>query len=228
MISNSRKTGRAGILTRAATVALVVCQGILGIASTPPAAAAGAPGDSAGQRACCRPGAEASTTVAGAEVETVDVPDLELIRADGARVRLRNELGCGKPVVLNFIFTSCTTICPVMTATFARVQEQLGADRDQVRMISVSIDPEYDTPARLEAFAREHAAGPEWHFLTGSQRDIEAVQKAFGAYRGSKFNHSAVTFLRGANEASWRKLTGLRSAGDLEAEVRRVVAECQS
>jgi len=155
----------------------------------------------------------------------VAIPDLTLVRADGARVRLRDEVECGKPVMLNFIFTSCTTICPIMSATFARVQATLGPDRDRVRMISVSIDPEYDTPARLGAFAKELEAGPEWHFLTGSQADIVAVQQAFGAYRGSKFNHSALTFLRGADKAGWLKLTGLRSAGDLEAEVRRVVAE---
>ena len=82
------------------------------------------------------------------------LPDASMVRADGARVRLRHEIDDGKPVILNFIFTTCTTICPVMTQTFAEIQSRLGEDSGGVRLVSVSIDPEQDTEARLAAYAK--------------------------------------------------------------------------
>jgi protein SCO1 len=193
-------------------------------ADQPPAPDAGA-GKADTRPACCRVKAEESAPATVTELEAVDIPDLELVRSDGARVRLRNELEGGQTVMLNFIFTTCTTICPVMAATFAQVQDGLGADGDNVRLVSVSIDPSYDTPARLAEFARAHDAGPEWHFLTGKPADIEAVQKAFGAYRGSKFNHAAVTFVRGAGTQRWQRIGGLTSAGVLEAALRCAAVE---
>ncbi|TMH78936.1 MAG: SCO family protein [Betaproteobacteria bacterium] len=74
------------------------------------------------------------------------VPDITLVRSDGVRVNLANELDDGRPVLLDFIYTTCTTICPVMTQTFAEVQKRLGRDAAKVKMVSVSIDPEEDTP----------------------------------------------------------------------------------
>ncbi len=125
-------------------------------------------------------------------------------------------------MLLNFIFTTCTTICPVMSATFEQVQANLGAGRDRVRMVSISIDPEHDTPERLRAYARAHNAGPEWHFLTGTPAGVEAAQRAFGAYRGNKFNHAAVTYVRAPHEAKWVTVSGLKSAEELGSELRRL------
>src|SRR3974377_1340649 len=75
------------------------------------------------------------------------VPDVKLVRADGKTVSLPEELNDGRPVVLNFIFTTFTTICPVMSQTFARLEKLLGEDRDKVHLVSITLDPEEDTPA---------------------------------------------------------------------------------
>jgi protein SCO1/2 len=172
--------------------------------------------------ACCRADAEENAPAVGRQ--KVVVPDVTLVGMDGSRVGLRQELDCGKPVMLNFIFTTCTTICPVMSATFAQVQEDLGGEQGSVRMVSISIDPEHDTPSRLRVYAAARNAGREWHFLTGEPATVEAVQKAFDAFRGSKFNHAALTFLRKPGEEEWVRLEGLRSAENLEAEYRRLMA----
>jgi len=153
------------------------------------------------------------------------IPDVSLVDMDGAQVSLRDGLGGDEPVMLNFIFTSCTAICPVMSATFMQVQEGLGEERSKVRMVSISIDPENDTPARLREYAGRFHAGAQWRMLTGSVEDSIAVQRAFGAYRGGKMNHAPVTFLRaGGADKPWVRLDGLVSASDIIQEYRKLAA----
>ncbi|HEX9669420.1 MAG TPA: SCO family protein, partial [Thermoanaerobaculia bacterium] len=82
-------------------------------------------------------------------------PDAALVGMDGAPVRLREELQRAGPVVLHFLFTSCATVCPVLTGTLAAAQERLP----DVRILSISIDPEHDTPARLREYAARFGAG---------------------------------------------------------------------
>lgn len=151
------------------------------------------------------------------------IPDVKLLDADGAGVPLRTTLD-DKPVILNFIFTSCGAICPVMSTTFSQVQAALGTERDAVRMVSISIDPEQDTPAALKAYAGKYGAGPQWQMLTGSLDDSIAVQRAFGVYRGDKMNHQPATFLRAAPDQPWVRLDGFASADDILREVGQLSA----
>ncbi|MFA5240775.1 MAG: SCO family protein [Sulfuricella sp.] len=151
------------------------------------------------------------------------IPDLKLVDMNGAVVSLREGLGGNEPVMLNFIYTSCSAICPVMSATFHHVQDQLGAERDRVRMVSISIDPEHDTPAALKAYAGKFRAGPQWRMLTGSTESSIAVQRAFGVYRGDKMNHAPATFIRaGGADRPWVRLDGFASAPDIIREYRQL------
>ncbi|MHB1403302.1 MAG: SCO family protein [Thiobacillus sp.] len=151
------------------------------------------------------------------------VPDVKLVDADGAGVPLRRELAQqDRPLILNFIFTTCSAVCPVMSATFSQLQAALGPQRDAVRMLSISIDPEEDTPAALKAYAGKYGAGPQWQMLTGSLTDSIAVQRAFGVYRGDKMNHQPATFLRAAPDQPWVRLDGFASAADILREVRQL------
>lgn len=159
-------------------------------------------------------------------VESYKLPEVKLVDMNGAEIFLRDGLNGNDPVMLNFIFTSCNAICPVMSATFRNVQEALGKERNQVRMVSISIDPENDTPARLKEYADKFNAGPQWRMLTGSVENSIAVQRAFGVFRGDKMSHTPVTFLRarGAN-SRWVRLDGLASAPDIIREYRNLVSE---
>lgn len=153
------------------------------------------------------------------------IPDVSLVDMDGKAVPLRDGLGGGEPVLLNFIFTSCTAICPAMSATFMQVQDLLGEEAGRVRMVSISIDPENDTPDRLKEYAARFHAGPQWQMLTGSIEDSIAVQRAFDAYRGGKMNHAPLTLLRaGGDSQSWVRLDGLASATDIVDEYRKLAA----
>jgi len=151
-----------------------------------------------------------------------EAPDITLVSMDGSRIALTSALKHDGPVMLEFIFTTCPTICPVMSSTFSAAQSKLGADLARVRMISISIDPEHDTPERLRQYARKFRAGPQWLFLTGKTEDIVSVQKAFDAYRGSKMRHEPLTFLRAAPGELWVRLDGLMSATQLVAEYERL------
>ena len=123
------------------------------------------------------------------------------------------------------IFTTCTTICPVLSASFAQTQKALGPDARDVQMVSISIDPEYDTPAKLREYAKRFKAQERWTFYTGDLVDVVAVQKAFDVYRGDKMNHPPVTFLRTEADAPWVRFEGFASAGDLVREYRALASE---
>ena len=152
-------------------------------------------------------------------------PDVMLVRSDGARVNFAHELDDdGHPVLLDFIYTTCTTICPVMSQTFAEVQKRLGADAAQVKMVSVSIDPEQDTPARLTEYARRYQAGAQWTFYTGTVEAGVRVQRAFDVYRGEKMNHAPVTLYRSAPGQPWVRLDGFATPDAVLVELRTQTA----
>ncbi|OJB24927.1 hypothetical protein BGV54_07825 [Burkholderia ubonensis] len=152
------------------------------------------------------------------------LPPVELVRDDGKTVSLVDELNDGRPVILTFIYTSCTTICPMISQTLERLQGELGSDRDKVHIVSISIDPEEDTPARLRAYAARFDAGPEWQHYTGTVDASIAAQRAFNVYRGDKMNHAPVAFLRAAPGRQWMRIDGFATPSELLAAYRDVVA----
>lgn len=149
------------------------------------------------------------------------MPSVTLTRADGARQTLAQALDDGRPVMLNFIYTSCNTICPVTSQVFMQTRELLGTQREQVNMVSISIDPEQDTPRRLAAYAKRYAAHGAWSHYTGSTAESLAVQRAFAAWRGDKMNHLPLTLIRPAPGQPWIRLDGYASPDLLVAELRK-------
>lgn len=143
------------------------------------------------------------------------MPEVKMTRADGVQRDFAKDIDAGGPVVLNFIYTSCTAICPMSSQVFSSFQQKLGDEAAKVKLVSVSIDPEYDTPARLAAYARKYNAGANWTFYTGSLKNSIAVQKAFDAYRGDKMNHVAVTFMRKTPNDRWVRIEGMAGADEL-------------
>ena len=155
--------------------------------------------------------------------ESYSIPAVTLVNQNGEKVLLAELLDADRPVMLNFIFTSCTAICPAMSATFARVQAELGSDSEKLRMVSISIDPEHDTPEALNAYASRFKAGPQWEFLTGRLEDTVAVQRAFDADRGDKMNHAPLTLLRATPDSQWIRYDGFANATDLVNECRSML-----
>jgi protein SCO1/2 len=152
------------------------------------------------------------------------MPRIKLVRADGKTVRLADELDDGRAVVLDFVYTTCTSVCPLSSQTLEALQDRLGADRDHVHLVSISIDPEQDTPERLVEYARRFEAGPKWQFYTGTVDASLAVQRAFAAYRGDKMSHPPVTLVRAAPGKPWIRFDGFVTVAQILDELRQPVA----
>ena len=172
------------------------------------------------------PGARADGSTDGDQparrsVAQYPLPAVRLVRFDGKKVALGPEIDDGRPVVLNFVFTSCTTICPMSSQLFERFQHALGVRHDSVHLVSVSIDPEQDTPARLRAYARKFHAERGWDFYTGSTPAVEAVERAFIAFGGDKMSHRPLTLMRAAPGKPWVRFDGFATVDQLLAESRQ-------
>jgi protein SCO1/2 len=154
---------------------------------------------------------------------TYNVPTLNLVREDGSIANFPKELDDGRAVILQFFYTSCTTICPVSSQLFANVQDKLGRDLAKVHLVSISIDPEYDTPKRIAAHARKFQARAQWQHYTGSAETSVAIQRAFDAYVGDKMNHMPITFLRAPAGKNWVRLEGFANADQIVEEYRNLV-----
>jgi protein SCO1/2 len=150
-----------------------------------------------------------------------DVPDVVLVNQDGARVRLHDLAGSHKPVVLDFIYGTCTTICPILSAAYTSVQAKLGPDTRKMQLISISIDPEHDTPKIMKGYLKQYRAKPGWDFLTGSREDIDRVMRAFDSYVIDKMYHKQVTFIRGREPGTWVRIDGLVSSAELMGEIEK-------
>ena len=149
---------------------------------------------------------------------------MRLVRADGKMVSLPEEMNDGRAIVLNFIFTTCSDICPLSSAVLAQFEHRLGDEADKVHLMSISIDPEQDTPARLLEYARKYHAGPEWQHYTGTLKASIAAQQAFGVYRGGKLSHTAVTLMRAAPGKPWLRIEGFTTPDDLVRDYRELLA----
>jgi protein SCO1/2 len=155
-------------------------------------------------------------------IENYTVPDVVLVNQHGAKVRFRDLIQSDKPVVVDFIFGTCTTICPVLSAGYANLQQKLGPDSRKVHLVSISIDPENDTPKVLREYLARYRAKPGWDFFTGSRADIDKVMYAFNAYIPNKMSHFPLTLIRSPSDGKWIRIFGLMGSSEFLAECQKV------
>lgn len=155
-------------------------------------------------------------------VHNYTVPNVMLLNQDGKKVNFKDLVESGKPVIFDFIYTTCTTICPVLSASFTNLRRELGADADKVQLISISIDPENDRPEKMKKYLSRFRADKGWDFLTGSREEINRVLKALDATIVDKMSHEPLYVLRAPHSGEWVRIKGLLSKGDLLYELRRI------
>ena len=158
--------------------------------------------------------ARAAEDAVRSEVD-VAVPAVTLVDEAGREVRLDRLLATHDPVALQFVFTTCPAVCPTLSATMAEVARRAP----EARLVSISIDPEVDTPARLAEYKQRLGAGERWTFLTGRGEDSIAAQQAFDAYRGEKMRHQPLTFVRPRDGLRWLRFEGFPTAAELAREL---------
>ena len=149
-----------------------------------------------------------------------DIPDVEVVTHEGKKVRFYSYLVKGRTVAVNFIYTGCSTICPSSGALFSALQKQ----HESVQFISISIEPEVDTPPKLAAWSRRFRTTPQWTLVTGSPAAIAKIVKAFGQTTARPQDHTPLTIVGSDRTHTWSKLYGFPGSekiADLIAEVSR-------
>ncbi len=159
-----------------------------------------------------------------ASISSAGIPDVDVYDQNGKRLKFSSDLIKGKTVAINFIFTTCTGVCPPLTATFRRVQQELNAQKLQVELISISVDPTTDTPARLRDFAAKFKAGPGWTFVTGDKTAIDAILQSLGTAVANRNDHTPMILVGNDVSGYWTRAYGLSSPTTL----MKVIAEVAS
>jgi protein SCO1 len=166
------------------------------------------------------PAAAASST----SYEALTIPDVAVLDEDGKEVRFYTELVKGKIVVINFIFTTCTTVCPPLGATFARLQRSINSDMaKEVNLISISVDPAVDTPERLKAWAGKFGAQPGWKLITGSRAELDKLLRALGGYAARKEDHTPTVLIGDAERNKWTRVYGLAKPAKLAETIQQLI-----
>jgi protein SCO1/2 len=146
-----------------------------------------------------------------------------LLDQTGKRVRLADDVIAGRVAVVNFIYTTCTTVCPVSSATLSQLQQRLGpALGKEVVLVSISVDPLRDTSERLREFAARYDAREGWVWLTGAKSDVDAVLRGFGAYTPRFEDHPTMVLVGDARSGNWTRFYGFPSAEQLSAKVEAI------
>jgi len=152
------------------------------------------------------------------------IPDVEVLDQNGNALHFYSDLIKGKTVAINFIFTNCTTICPPLAATFARVQKDLGdkTGRD-VHFISISVDPLTDTPERLKAWGAKFKAGDGWTFVTGEKQEVDKLLNALGASVSRREDHSPTVIVGNDLKGVWTRTYGLARSTQIVGLIMNVI-----
>jgi protein SCO1/2 len=152
--------------------------------------------------------------------------DVELVNQDGEKVRFYTDVLKGKTVVVNAFFTTCTSVCPPMNRSMEKIQEALG-DRvgKDVFLVSLTVDPETDTPARLKEYGAKFHAGPGWTFLTGKKENLDWALYKLGQYVEDKTNHKTVIIIGNESTGLWKKAFGMAKVEELIQLVEGVAGD---
>lgn len=157
------------------------------------------------------------------ESAQVKFADVGLVDQSGKPVRLEKDLVSNKIVVMSFIYTSCTTVCPVVSSIMGKVQKQLGARvGKEVQLVSISIDPQRDDPQRLRDYARNFQNGPGWSWLTGSPQSVTETLKGLGTFSGDFKNHPPLIMVGDGNSRHWTRYYGFTDPTVLTREVEKL------
>ena len=159
------------------------------------------------------------------DTTTIQVPAAELLNQDGVRVTLTDDVIADNIAVVDFVYTTCTTVCPVLSAVFKQVQagleDRLGRD---VVMVSITVDPTRDTPEKLKRYAEKFGAGNGWVWLTGEQQIVSRVLQEFGTYTPNFEDHPSVVLVGDGRSGQWSRFLGFPAAERIIEKVNEISA----
>ena|ERR1035437_3463928 len=150
-------------------------------------------------------------------------PDVPLIDQDGKMHRFYSDLQDGKVVIISSFHSDCKTIGPPMMASLRKVQQSLAGRATEFNIISISVDPVADTPAKEKAFASMYKPGPGWYFLTGENANVDLVLRKLGMYVARVEDHTSILIVGNVKTGLWKKVNGLSKPEDIKAAVESVL-----
>lgn len=159
------------------------------------------------------------TTARAAGIADVTVRD-----QDDRELRFNRDLVQGRVVAINFVFTGCSAVCPLLGANFASVQQLLGeraTGAPQASLISVSIDPLNDTPAQLREWRNKFSTKPGWTLVTGRRNDMDRLLQSLGAAAPDPGAHAPfILIVDGVRGGPWLRMDGLTDPAKVAAALR--------
>jgi len=160
----------------------------------------------------------------------IDLPTgVSLHNQFGEQVDLSRDVIGDRVVVINFVYTNCTTVCPVTSSIFTLVQNNLDGQMEKhVALITITVDPAHDTPHRLLNYSKNFAAGSAWSWLTGDKKNVDIVLKALGAYTPNFEDHPAMLLIGDERNSKWYRLYGFPAPEAIEARVMELLSNRSS
>ena len=171
--------------------------------------------------------AASAAKVAMAEI---DLPDgLSMLNQFGDKVDLREEVIGNRIVAINFVYTTCTTVCPVVSSIFSMVQNRLtGISDKDIALITVTVDPTRDTPHRLLSYSKSFSPGAGWSWLTGDKKTVDKALSAMGAYTPNFEDHPAMVLIGDDSKSEWYRFYGFPAPDAIESKLRELLSNRSS
>ncbi len=140
------------------------------------------------------------------EFQNQSIPDVQVVDQNGQPRAFYRDLIHNKNVAINFIYTTCESLCPIQAKTFANLQKAL--DKNQaidLQLISISIDPQKDSPERLKIWGQQFGAKAGWTFVTGEKSEIDKLLEVMTGDPSGKREHSSIMLIGNAQTNRWRR-----------------------
>lgn len=138
----------------------------------------------------------------------------------GNRLDFYKDLIKNQRVAINFIYTSCTSSCPLSSIIFQNVQKRIN-DK-QAHLISITVDPAVDNVEKLRNYAEKFHASSNWHFITGEQETINRLLNMLDAKPSNLSNHTNLVLVGNSKRQKWLRLYGLPSVENILAAIDEV------
>ncbi|MGZ4829168.1 MAG: SCO family protein [Candidatus Angelobacter sp.] len=145
----------------------------------------------------------------------LSVPDIEVVNQDGRHVRFNSQVVDGRIAIVTGFFTTCSSMCPITQEKLAQVARQLGPRLGKdVVIVSVSVDAENDTPARMKNWGEKFHIGPGWTLVSGNRAEVDTLLKSLGLFVPLPQRHQSALMV-GGTASGWVRVSSWTSSEKL-------------
>jgi len=156
---------------------------------------------------------------------SLTIPQAILTNQHGEQLSLVDDVVGQHIVVMDFVYTHCTTVCPVLSAVLMQVQDEVSEMLgEEVVLASLTVDPLRDTPRQLAAYSGKFGAAPAWHWLTSDKSTMDAVLKQLGAYTANFEDHPSMVLVGDGQTGRWSRFVGFPTPDSIVAKIHELKA----